>query len=322
MTDVIDWLLTSGEPWTRYRTYLDLAERPADDPDVQAAKQAMVAHPRVQALVKQAATWPGGPLKRHNDAKHAIYAISSLADFGLRAGDPGVAPIVDAVLAHQSAEGPFQSLVNIPKTFGGSGEDAWAWLACDAPTLLAALVRMGLGADPQVQRALDHLIGAAQENGWRCLAAPELGRFRGPGKRSDPCPIANVYALKALAAAGTTEVPAAQVGIEMLLNHWVHRGEVKHYLFGIGTDFRKLKYPFIWYDLLHVLDVLSRFPRARGDPRFQEMVGELVIQADAEGRFTATSMYRAWKGWSFANKKAPSPWLTLLAVRIIQRAVG
>ena len=38
MTDVIDWLLTSGEPWTRYRTYLDLAERPADDPDVQAAQ--------------------------------------------------------------------------------------------------------------------------------------------------------------------------------------------------------------------------------------------------------------------------------------------
>jgi len=172
-----------------------------------------------------------------------------------------------------------------------------------------------------VELALDHLIGAAQENGWRCLVAPELGKFKGPGRRSDPCPIANVYALKTLAAAGATEAPAAQDGIEMLLNHWVRRGEVKHYLFGIGTDFRKLKYPFIWYDLLHVLDVLSRFPRALSDPRFQEMVGELVVQADAQSRFTATSMYRAWKSWSFADKKAPSPWLTFLAVRIIQRAV-
>ena len=28
----------------------------------------------------------------------------------------------------------------------------------------------------------------------------------------------------------------------------------------MGTDFRKLKVPFVWYDLMHVLDVLSRFP--------------------------------------------------------------
>jgi hypothetical protein len=49
------------------------------------------------------------------------------------------------------------------------------------------------------------------------------------------------------------------------------------------------------------------------------MVGALVAQADAEGRYTATSMYRAWKGWSFADKKEPSPWLTFLAVRIRQR---
>ncbi len=322
MVDAVDWMVESDEPWTRYRTLLDLAGRPADDPDMRAAREAMVAHPQIQALVQQAAMWPGGPLKRHNDAKHTIYAISTLADFGLRAGDPGLAPVVEAVLAHQSAEGPFQSLVNIPQAFGGSGEDAWAWMACDAPTLVTALLRMGLGNDPRVQLALDHLIGAAQENGWRCLVAPELGKFKGPGKRSGPCPIANVYALKALAATGATEVPAAQTGIEMLLNHWVHRGEVKHYLVGIGSDFRKLKYPFIWYNLLHVLDVLSRFPRALRDPRFQEMVGELVVQADARGRFTATSMYRAWKGWSFANKKAPSPWLSFLAVRIIQRAVG
>ncbi len=89
----------------------------------------MMAHPHVQAQVQKAAAWPGGPLKRHNDAKHAIYAISTLADFGLRAGDPGVAVISKAMLAHQSTEGPFQSLVNIPQSFGGSGEDTWTWMA-------------------------------------------------------------------------------------------------------------------------------------------------------------------------------------------------
>ena len=128
MTDVIDWLLTSDEPWTRYRTLLDLLGHPEDDPDVRAAREAMVAHPQVRALLQQSASWPGGPLKRHNDAKHAIYAISTLADFGLRARDPGVVLIAEAILGHQSAEGPFQSLVNIPQSFGGSGEDAWTWM--------------------------------------------------------------------------------------------------------------------------------------------------------------------------------------------------
>ena len=31
-------------------------------------------------------------------------------------------------------------------------------------------------------------------------------------------------------------------------------------------------------------------------------------------------MYQAWKGWSFADNKTPSPWLTLAALRIFRRA--
>jgi hypothetical protein len=179
---------------------------------------------------------------------------------------------------------------------------------------------MGLGSDPAVAQATDHLVGLVDENGWRCVAAPELGKFRGPGRRDDACPIANAYALKALSQLPEyLDSPAVRAGAEMLLWHWQHQGERKLYLFGIGTDFRKLKYPFVWYDVLHVMDVLSRFPFAREDPRLVEMADVITAQADEEGRYTATSMYRAWKGWSFADKKEPSPWLTLLALRAIRR---
>jgi len=71
--------------------------------------------------------------------------------------------------------------------------------------------------------------------------------------------------------------------------------------------------------VLHVVNVLSRFPFIRADPRFQEMVEAITIQADDEGRYAAGSMYQAWKGWSFANKKNPSPWLTFLVLRIQRR---
>jgi hypothetical protein len=91
-------------------------------------------------------------------------------------------------------------------------------------------------------------------------------------------------------------------------------------LFGIGTKFRQLKYPFVWYDILHVTDVLSRFPFVRQDARFCEMVDTITGRAHEEGHYTAGSMYKAWKGWSFADKKNPSPWLTFLVLRILARS--
>lgn len=315
--DTIRWLLDSDEPWTRYRTLVDLLGRPHEDGEVKAARAAMLAHPLVQQLIAEAAKWPGRPLTRHNDAAHPIYKISTLADFGVRASDAGVKAIADAVLAHQSSDGAFQTLTNVPPRYGGTGEDTWGWMACDAPTLLYALLAMGMGSDLRVQRAAGHLASLGTDGGWRCAVAPEFGKFRGPGRKEDPCPMATVYALKALALVpALRNGPATQAGTEMLLSHWERGRERKYYLFGVGTDYRKLKYPFIWYDVLHVADVLRRYPSARGDPCFAQMLAAIAGQADDRGRYTAGSMYRAWDGWSFADKKSPSPWLTFLAVRV------
>jgi hypothetical protein len=134
--DLIQWLLESDELCTRYRALVDLLGRPEDDAEVRAARAEMVAHGWVQALVEQAATWPDYALKRHNDAKHPIYAFSTLAGFGVRADDPGMDAAIEAAMAHQSDEGAFQTPINVPKAFGGTGEDMWTWVVCDAPTLL------------------------------------------------------------------------------------------------------------------------------------------------------------------------------------------
>jgi hypothetical protein len=42
MSELIRWLLESGEPWTRYRTLVDPLDRPEDDAEVQAARAEMV----------------------------------------------------------------------------------------------------------------------------------------------------------------------------------------------------------------------------------------------------------------------------------------
>jgi hypothetical protein len=225
-------------------------------------------------------------------------------------------------MAQQSEEGPFQTKLRLFKRFGGIDGERWTWMACDAPTLLYALLSFGLSGNERVRRSVDHLVGLVEDNGWRCTAAAELGAFKGPGKREDPCPIANVYALKALSLVPELlDSRATRAGAEMLLWHWGPQCERKIFLFGIGTFYRRLKYPFVWYDILHVVDVLSRFPFVHDDPRLEDLVTTITEQADEQGRYAAASMYRAWKGWSFADKKAPSPWLTFLVLRI-QRRMG
>jgi hypothetical protein len=84
-------------------------------------------------------------------------------------------------------------------------------------------------------------------------------------------------------------------------------------MFFMGTDFSKLKAPLVWYDLLHVAGVLSRFPWVHGDPRFQSMLDAIRAKAGPDARFTPESVWTAWKDWDFGQKEVPSPWLTLLA---------
>lgn len=320
--DVIDYLLNSNEPWTRYRTWIDLLDRSEDDPMTAAARNDMLMHSSVKKLLAEAQRWGEPTLKRHNDASHPIHVLGVLADFGMRNEDEGIADVVERIVSRQSDEGAFQTLLFIPSAFGGNNKDTWAWVACDAPLLLHALISFRLEDDPSVKKALIHLINQVDENGFRCRAATELGRFRGPGKRDDPCPIANLFALKALSLIPSNEnLPAATRAAEMLLDHWASEWGKKYYLFGVGKKYRRLKYPFVWYDLLHVMDVLSRFQFVHSDERFHEMVRVLVSMVDPTGYYRAGSIYQSWKEWSFSDKKQASPWLTFLVLRI-QKRIG
>jgi hypothetical protein len=320
MNPPIDWLL-AGESWIEYRTRRDLLGQAEGEPPVQSARQGMLADARVQSLIAELGGWPGAVIASHKSAGQPFHKLTFLADLGLRADDPGVDAIVARVLAHQSAEGPFQLPMNVPTNIGGTGEDAWAWALCDAPLSVYALVKFGRGDEPAVRRAIDYLTGLVRENGWPCAVSPQLGNFRGPGRKEDPCPFANLAMLKALSAVDDLrDSPATHTGAETLLDLWSKSLTHHPYQFYMGTDFRKLKVPFVWYDLMHVLDVLSRFSWLRQDPRFLNMLAVLTGKADPQGRFTLESVWTAWKEWEFGQKKEPSRWLTLLAWRIIAQS--
>jgi hypothetical protein len=319
MNAPVDWLL-AGPAWIEYRTRLDLLGGSEGDPLVAAARRSMLADPQVVALVEELTAWPGTVIASHKSAGQPFHKLTFLADLGLKADDPPVDRIVGRILEHPADEGPFQLPLNIPEHYGGTGREAWAWALCDAPLLVYALAEFGLPSEAPVQKAAAYLEGLVRDNGWPCAVSKELGRFRGPGRKDDPCPFATLAMLKALSEFPEwRDGPACRSGAEALMALWAESATRHPYMFFMGTDFRKLKVPFVWYDLLHVLEVLSRFPWLRNDPRLLSMLGVLKNRMDPHGCFTLESVWTAWKDWEFGQKKEPSRWLTLSAWRILAR---
>jgi hypothetical protein len=316
---LIQWLL-QGDPWVVYRTRLDLLQQNPDDPEVSKARMEMITHPLVRKILDDLNGWSGAAISSHKSASQPMHKLSFLADLGLNRQDKEIDSISEKVMQHQSDQGPFQMMMNIPTHFGGNGVDTWAWALCDAPILLYALAKFGYDDDERVKRAIQHLTGLVRANGWPCAVSPEVGKFRGPGRKEDPCPYATLVMLKLLRALPDWQDSSeALAGVESLLSLWVNRQERHPYLFYMGTDFCKLKVPFVWYDILHVCEVLTQFPWLRGDERLQEMVNIFTQKRDNEGRFTSESIWAAWKEWEFGQKKIPSRWLTFLVMRMQNR---
>ena len=320
MADAIPWLL-QGEPWVVYRVRRDLLGQAEEDAEVKAAHQAMLAWPPLRSLVSDLEKWPGSVLNNHKSAGHLIHKLSFAAELGLVLADPGIKTICGRILEHRSAEGPLQVLMNIPTHFGGSGKDEWLWALCDAPLILYALTRFGLGGEKTVQEGTAYLTTLARSNGWPCAAAKEMGKFHGPGKKEDACPYANLIMLKLLALQPEMQTaPAALDGIEAQLTMWQRRREIHPYLFQMGTDFCKIKAPLVWYDILHVSDVLTQYPAARRDERCQEMVTIVKDKANEMGQYTPESIWQAWKDWDFGQKRNPSRGITYFILRMLRRA--
>src|SRR4030043_2344751 len=232
----IDWLL-EGDPWVEYRTRVDLMGQSEAEPQVRSARKAMLAHPQVQNLVAGLSGWPGTVISSHKSAGQPFHKLTFIADLGLNAHDPGMDEIMRRILEHQSEEGPFQLCTNIPVHFGGTGNDQWAWALCDAPLIVYALAKFGLKDDPRVKTATSHLVGLGRDNGWACVGSQELGKFRGPGRKDDPCPFASLAMLKALSSMEEQrDSSACHTGAETLLTIWQESTTRHPHMFSMGPD--------------------------------------------------------------------------------------
>jgi hypothetical protein len=315
----IDYLLNSN-PYTEYRTRIDLLGQPEDSPEVISCYDRMINYPLIISLVNEMKDWPGKVLNSHKSAGQLYHKLAFLADVGIKASNPTIYQTINKILVSLSDEGVFQSVMNIPTHFGGTGQDQYAWVLCDAPILTYTLARFGLQNDLRVVRSKEYLKGLCRDNGFPCAASKEVGRFRGPGRKEDPCPYATLIMLKVLSIYNQDKEAQCTIdSINILLDLW-NSSMTKHpYMFYMGTDFRKLKTPMIWYDILNLADTLSNFDYAIKDRRFSEIVDSLENKITIDNKYTPESIWKAWSDWDFGQKKVPSPWITFIIYRIRMR---
>ncbi|OHD22379.1 MAG: hypothetical protein A2Y38_22140 [Spirochaetes bacterium GWB1_59_5] len=287
------------------------AARALGDPRAAVFKARLYADARINDIIDELNDWPGTVLSSHKSARQCFHKLALLADLGVEFDHPGMNAVMSRVLRHRDGNGVPLLPMKISESYGGSGEAQEAWALCDAPTTLYALITMGC-RDEGINRAVDYLAGRRQGRAWGCVVSEALGTWRGPGKKTDPCPYASLLMIKLLIASDPLRYaePIA-AGAEELLRLWENSLTEHPYMFYMGTDFRKLKLPFIWYDALHMAEALSRIPAVLAHPAFMELLGVVLGSERAEGGFVPGSIYQEFRGWDFGQKKAPSEWLGL-----------
>jgi len=260
------------------------------------------------------------PVANHKNPETPIHKLLFMLDIGLDTDIPQIDAAIHQILLNRDENGIPKSMTNIPKHFGGSGENTLAWSLCDAPLMLYALLLAGLDYDSQIKEGVEHIVGLQRDNGFPCVVSKELGKFRGPGRKDDCCPYATLTILKLLSVIPEYEKSQLTTSnINVLLDLWKKSQEQHPYMFYMGIDFRKLKAPAIWYDIVSVADCLSHFESARKDKRFDEILDIIETKANSKYQFTPESIYQKCKAWDFGQKKQPSQWLTYLCIRILER---
>ena len=316
--DTISFILENGDAWLQYATRLNILKESKES--LTDLRQQALSDPKIKAYLSDIVDYHSILVSNHKNPDLPLHKLLFLLSIGLDTDVPEIQTAIDKIMEHKDSNGVYKSLTNIPKHFGGSGENIFGWCLCDAPLLLFALIQAGIDYDKHIRQGVGYLVAFQKDKGFPCTVSQEIGKFRGPGRKDDCCPYASLIMLKLLSAIPEYRESEIVVNTAMgLLSLWENSLKSHPYMFYMGTDFRKLKAPAMWYDIVSVMDVLCRIESVKADVRFMEMARMIKDKQDENGLFTPEAVFLKYKGWDFGQKKKPSPYLTYLCYQILLR---
>jgi len=293
--DPLPWLLDPENPSIRYRTLIDLLDRPVRDPEVQEARAAIAQQPLVKelfALQHPEGYWGDDETKPHT-AQGAVTALTLLHRLGVTP-DKRTAAGCDSFLKFcQHESGGFSMTKKLRSGI----------FPCTTGEHLPFLVYFGLEDDPRVRAAFAFLIEDMSTDD-----ALDCGRYQ-----HRDCLWGAIAALNGLAVL-PTDMQTAQskrvvkrLADALLDAQYDFEGEHKRWLtFGVPRG----------WDLLSALKALTAHGYAH-DSRFAPLFERILKRQDRQGRWLCGSVSRTWP---IEKRNQPSKWITLDALRVLKQA--
>lgn len=315
--DSTEWLLKSN-PWTRYRTLVDLLDKNDNEADVIEARAQLIQSNHVEKLLSDTLSWFPELPKRHDDSKLSHYKLRMLADFGFTIEDKNINNITTIAKKHKENDlfAMRQELPDKNKITDNPLISNWHALPCDSPLITYTLLALGDKSD-EVLKTGDFFIDKWNEkkDGWFC----NLFFVNSQHKQLQVgCPMSGLMCLEIFSLFDEESIISSIRNAYEPLRFHREYGKSLYY-FGRSSKFWTFKYPYVWYNALYIADVLTRFNTFKNEELLKEIIDWIIESQDSEGKFTPTSMFREYSDWDFSNKKEPSPWITYLAYRILKR---
>jgi hypothetical protein len=327
----LNWLLEDDpeNPGVRYLALTELLGRSQDDPELVKARQRVMDHGPVPVILANQETegfWikPGpGYLPKY---RGSVWQIIFLAQLGADGNHPLVKRGCDYLLEHAiSRHGAF-SINGTP-----SGQ-----VHCLEGNLAAAMIDLGWLGDERLEGALDWLARSITGEGIAPATEHKAAvRYLRSGNSAPdfacsannhlPCAWGAVKAMLALSKVPEAKrTPAMKAAIELGINFLMDADPATaEYPMGYSDkpsrSWFRFGYPIGYItDVLQNLEVLTALGYGN-DPRLANALDLLLRKSDEQGRWKMEYSYNGKTWIDIEEKGQSSKWVTLRALRVLQR---
>jgi hypothetical protein len=331
MSNCLDWLLSPQEPGARYLALRDLERLPATDPHLCAARTEALRDGPIALILN--GMQPEGYWERSGPGYNpkytsTVWALILLAQLGADVEmDERIPHACAYLLEHALAQAGQFSYNGAP---GGT-------IDCLQGNLAWALSAMGC-ADPRLDLAYDWMARSVTGEGIAPLGDKDSSQrfyaykcgplFACGANYAHPCAWGGTKVLLAFSALPeerrTPRIrEAIRLGAEYFLSIDPASGAYPAGQDGRGKpsgNWWKFGFPVFYItDLLQVVEALVGLGYGQ-DQRLSSVLDLVRSKQDAEGRWALEFSYEDKTWGSYGAKKQPNRWVTLRALRALQRA--
>ncbi len=196
-----------------------------------------------------------------------------LLELGMKADDPLLEKSKQLIFDTWREDGRFKTA---PKG---------AMYPCHTALALRVLMNLGAKRDERCLKTIDFFINSQEKDGgWKC----NKYSFGRGAETLYSTPMTTLTVLDCFRHLNISEYKeTTDSAVEFLLNHWDIKRPIGPCHHGIGSLFHQVEYPFRGYNIFYYVYVLSFYPSAIKDHRFNEVLqvleektvdGQIVVE--------------------------------------------